>query len=304
MSKHKITVKKRSVKLGAINRPNRVIQAIRRTSTTKNKITIALPKRSVPPKIVEQRKIQQVVKTVKNGKNRIIRLNKKIVKDDNYRKLQELKDCGKERILVMIACGPSVLENDFSVLNNVDKIDIMVINKPLQQVWQPKYWAFCDQSQYRRNESEFHRYGGLLINSSAVLARKPNQVTIKAKATTGVSRNIHEGYVIGRSSVYANMQTAMWMGYDKVFIFGVDMCAVGGKLHHYGVNPDVPEDKRKERFEGEAKNYGIMASKLPDEIRNRFYFCSSYNPWGFTQKFNKWDHKGALERILELAKSI
>jgi hypothetical protein len=41
-----------------------------------------------------------------------------------------------------------------------------------------------------------------------------------------------------------------------------------------------------------------MASKLPDSIRNKFYFCSSYNPWPFVNMFNKLDHKEAIDKIL------
>jgi len=217
------------------------------------------------------------------------------------KKISGLRNIGKNRILVMIACGPSILEIDFKPLKKNDLIDIMVINKPVPSVWPPKFWAFCDHSQYERNRGQFKGFPNTIINSSAVRARHPNQVIIPAKHVTGVSRNLISGYVIGRSSVYANMQTALWMNYDKVFIFGVDMCAVNGKLHHYGTNPDVSENKRLERFKIEANNYLTMAKNLPDEIRKKFYFCSSYNPWSFTDKFNKWDHKKSIEKILKYA---
>lgn len=295
------------INIGAVKRPEKTI-AVKKTikKIGENKIAIKPISRKLEKsqRELNRIRIQQTVENTKNGKRKIVLAKNKIRKDANYDKISELRNSGSDRILVMIACGPSVLECDFSPLNGVNNIDIMVINKPLDQVWPPKYWAFCDQSQYKRNKDKFNSYGGILINSSAVLARRQNQVIITAKATTGVSRNIHEGYVIGRSSVYANIQVALWMNYDKVFIFGVDMCAIKGKLHHYGKNPDVPEEKRLERFNGEAKNYDIMASKLPENICQKLFFCSGYNPFPFVDKFNKWDHNGAVDRILKFSKSI
>jgi len=250
---------------------------------------------SINKKIYSQ-SVQRVV--IQQVNKQIIRVSKKVTKDENYNKIELLKNCGVGRILVMIACGPSVLEVDFTKINKLSNVDIMVINKPLKSIWPSKYWAFCDQSQFVRNESDFNNYSGLLINSNVVMSRKNNQVIIKAKHGVGVTKSLHDGYVIGRSSVYANMQVAMWMNYDKIFIFGVDMCKVGDKLHYYGINPDVKFDKRLDKFSTEAANYVIMASKLPDNIRKKFYFCSSYNPWPFVNMFNKLDHKEAIDKIL------
>lgn len=302
IEKKKIIKSIAQAKVGLIKKPKQL-----QIRDNKSEIIKIKPKSIIVPakreKSVRELNAIRIAKTVelaKSGKRKIIRLNQNSVirKDANYDKITNIKNVGVGKTLVMIACGPSILENDFSKLKDIPNIDIMVINKPLESVWPPKYWAFCDNSQHDRNKDAFNQYGGLIINSNVVKARKTNQIIVTAKATTGVSRNIHEGYVIGRSSVYANIQVALWMNYDKIFIFGVDMCAVSGKLHHYGVNPDVPESKRIERFKGEADNYNIMASKLPDEIRKRIYFCSSYNPFNFTTRFNKVSHIGAIDRII------
>lgn len=292
------------VRVGAIKRPQKVIKTKTVEVVKKKPQTVVIPKRQRSVREQNVVRVQRSVEAVKQGKRQVVRLNNKIKKDANYRKIQDIKNVGLNRILVMIACGPSVLENDFSILNDIDNLDIMVINKPLPSVWPPKYWAFCDDSQRKRNESHFKSYQGTLINSTVVKERKPNQVVVLPKAITGVSRNLHEGYVIGRSSVYANIQVALWMNYKKIFIFGVDMCQVQGKLHHYGVNPDVAENKRLKRFGDEATNYNIMATKLPEDIRKNIYFCSSYNPWPFVDKFNKWDHNGAIDKIIDISKSI
>lgn len=231
-------------------------------------------------------------------------LKEQVLKDVSYNKIIALKNTGADKVLVMIGCGPSVNEVDFSPLLNNLKIDFMVINKPYHKVWPAKYWAFCDHSQYERNIEEFNSYTGIIINSIAVKARahRATQVIVNVSSSKGVSYDLTRGYVIGRSSVYANIQTAIWLGYAKVFIFGCDMNpnGINGQLHHYGINPDVPPENRKTRFKAEAEHYDEMAAVLPEHLRKRFYFCSSYNEWPFVHEFNKLDHKKSVEFIISI----
>jgi hypothetical protein len=246
-------------------------------------------------KITVQQKRDNIVRAVKGSKPVIINRNGKTYVDP---KINSIKNVGVGRILVMIACGPSVKEVDFSFTEH-PLVDVMVINKPYKPVWPSKYWAFCDDSQRNRNLDEFKSYKGIIINSNGV-RENIGQIVIKMKHGKSFSHNLNDGYVVGRSSVYANMQVAQWMNYDKIFIFGVDMAEVGGKLHHYGVNPDVKPEIRKTRFANEATYYDKMAEELPESIKKKFYFCSSYNPFEFVSKFNKLDHKMAVEFITEM----
>lgn len=247
--------------------------------------------------------IQNHARSIKPNRTNVQNVSPAI-KDYNYNKLMSIKNSGSGQILVMIACGPSANEVDFLPLKGKNNIKIMIINKPISYIWPVDYWAFCDHSQYVRNKVDFDNYNGLLINSVGVKAKKPNQVLIKAIQGKGFNPDIINGYFIGRSSVYANMQTALFMNFDKIFIFGIDMCAVDGKTHHYGngFNPDVAPDLRIQRFEHEAAHYSGAGNILSEDVRKKFYFCSSYNQWPFTNKFNKWDHKDAVAKILEIAK--
>ena len=137
-----------------------------------------------------------------------------------------------------------------------------------------------------------------IINSTNVRVRKHNQIIIKSKPGFGFSKDIATGYHIGRSSTYANMQVADYMNYDKIYVFGLDMCPVDGKFHYYGKNPDVSDEERKARFEKEAESYSWAGKNLSVDIRNKFVFCSNYNPWPFIQQFQRFDHKTAVNEIL------
>lgn len=216
--------------------------------------------------------------------------------------IMRLKDIGFGKILIILANGPSVNEVAVDELNNKPNIDIMCVNKPNQKVWPTKYWSFCDQSQYSRNAGAWDSYNGTVINATAVRARRSNQVLIKNISGTGFSKDMTRGYYIGRSTTYASMQLALWMNYDKVYIFGCDMCAVNGKLHSYGKNPDVSDEHRLERFKQEAESYTYAAQNLSGEERQRFVFCSNYNKFKFLDSFPRMDHLQAVQLILESAK--
>jgi hypothetical protein len=219
-------------------------------------------------------------------------------------KIDTLKNIGIGRILIIIAAGPSVNEVDLTPMKGHSQIDMMCINKPYKTVWPTKFWAFCDHTQYTRNEATWNEYTGIIINSPNVSARKSNQIIIRTRHGKGFSKDVLGGYHIGRSSTYANMQVALFMNYDKIFIFGLDMTEVNGQLHHYGVNPDVSHENRKNRFQAEADNYTWAGQNLPLEIRKRYFICSSYNPWEFCQLFNKMDHKTAVRDILLIADTM
>ena len=224
-----------------------------------------------------------------------------------YKKAVEgLKNVGLGRILIMIACGPSIMEVDLPKLKEHPLIDMMSINKPDPRVHPTKYWVFCDQSQYTRNKETFEQYKGTLINAWSVRARHEGQILIRNRSGKGFSKNLLQGYYIGRSTTFANMQTAYWMNYDKVYIFGCDLCKPPGSdsLHFYGRNQDVDPSVRAKRFAKEAEHYMLGSKQMNLIERKKFVFCSEYNPWPFVKEFERMDHRKAVDHILEKANQM
>jgi hypothetical protein len=222
----------------------------------------------------------------------------------SVKQIEGLRNIGLNRVLVMVAAGPSVLEVDLMPLSGHRVIDFMCINKPYVPLWPTRFWAFCDHTQHRANIDVWDKYDGIIINSPNVRARKPNQIIIRTKSGKGFSVDVSKGYYIGRSSTYAAMQVVYYMAYRKVFLFGVDMCGINGKFHFYGQNPDVPNNARESRFPAEAQHYLWAGQNLPESVRDRFVFCSSYNPWPFLKYFTKWDHKEAVQKILDYVDEV
>lgn len=259
-------------------------------------------------------KIRPAVVSKRHSKSKLIQkagplfAKKKLqdrIAEENKGKVLKLKGLGKGRLLIMVACGPSVNEiKDIKKLQEHQKIDIMIINKPDQRIEKPRFWVFCDFSQYNRNKEYWEKYTGIVLNPLSMKIRKASQVLLKHKHGKGFSLDLTEGYHIGRSTTFANMQAALWMDYDKIYIFGCDMTSVGGSLHRYGVNPDVKEPLRLQRFKYEAEHYDHAAKILQEELRKRFVFCSSYNPFPFVEKFEKADHKNIVPIILKKADEL
>ncbi len=243
---------------------------------------------------LQQRKVERRGRSIRPAHNEsIVRAH--------VNKVRELRNVGSGRILAMIACGPSINEIPLDQLKGHPRIDIMSINKPDKRLWPTTYWAFCDMSQYTRNKELWDTYDGVVINSSAVKVGHRRQVLIRTRSGQGFSKDLANGFYVGRSTTYANLQTAIWMGYERIYLFGCDMGAVNGQMHFYGKNPDVDDKNREQRFAREAEHYHHAAATLPESDRKRIFFCSSYNQWPFVRAFNHRDHKNVIPEILDYA---
>jgi hypothetical protein len=248
-----------------------------------------------PQKTTRNTVVNKVVKKANGAKVHYVTRE---ISDDSKRKINKIKSYGIGKILIIIANGPSINEVELNRLRGYNNIDTMSINRPDQRIWPTTHWAFCDPSQYTAYKDLWETYSGTIINSTGISHLKENSIQIKNIGGFGFSFDLIKGFYIGRSTTYANMQTALWMAYDKVYIFGVDMCEVNGVLHFYGVNPAVPPEKRIQRFAQEAKYYEYAAANMSEADRSKFVFCSSYNQWPFVEKFNRLDHAGAIDHIL------
>ena len=239
-------------------------------------------------------------------KNTAVKYITRDVTADSINKIKQLKKHGSNKILVIIGNGPSINEMQLEKLVGHDNIHTMSINKPDQRVWPTTFWAFFDNSQLTRNIDLWNGYNGFIFNSTAIKKQKATSLQIKNTNGKGFSRDLSKGFYIGRSSVYAAMQIGMWMNYKHIYIIGCDMNPSGlnGKLHFYGVNPDVNPDVRKERFKKEAEYYDHAADVLTEQERKLFTFCSSENNWDFVNRYNKLDHKVTVDAILSKSKSL
>jgi hypothetical protein len=236
------------------------------------------------------------------GRNAAIPPQPAVVHPPNTNKaVLPFQGIGKGKILIIVANGPSHKEVDTTRLAVHPKIDVMSINKPDDRIWPTTYWTFSDKTQYMRHEELWKQYRGPIFNTPSVGVYKDNCIKITNLVGKGFSGSLTAGLYLGRSTTYAGMQIALWMGYDHVYILGCDMAAVGGKLYPWGTNPDVDDKLRASRFAGEASFYEWAGEHLAQDTRSRYTFCTLYNPWPFVDRFNRLDHRGCEDIILQHA---
>lgn len=221
------------------------------------------------------------------------------VSPQTIEKIKKLRNQGVNKSLVIIGNGPSILEVPLEKLKSIQGVEILSVNTPDERIWPSEYWAFFDKTQFRRHKALWDSYDGTIFNSTSIREQKEKSMQFKHMGGVGFSRDLTKGIYIGRSSVYASMQIALWMNFQKVFILGCDMNPEGinGKLHSYGDNPDVEPQARAARFEREAQSYDCAADVLTDEEKERFVFCSDYNEWPFVDRFIRVSHKTVIETI-------
>lgn len=265
------------------------------------------PKKSIPQqKIISQPKHIISRRNINAKSSRSTKPSVSVVTRDppesSTRRLRDMHNKYGGNSLVIIGNGPSISEIDTTRLI-LPNVDIMSINKPDMRIWPTKHWLFCDITQLKRHHDIWSTYNGYIFNSAMINESRQNTIFIKNIHGYGFSTDLTHGFHIGRSSVYAAMQVGLWLGYDKIYIFGCDMGAVvkDGKevLHFYGTNLDCTPESRKKRFSDEAKYYDDAGRTLSAEIRQKFFFCSSYNQFKFIDYFNRLDHQQAVDLICE-----
>lgn len=219
-------------------------------------------------------------------------------------KVAALKDTGRGRVLVIVANGPSISQIPLQKLKNHPKIALLSINCPDARLHSTDYWAVNDVSQLDAHHTLMANYPGILLVGNGVRRQVDNAVMIQVLEGKGWSSDLVKGYFLGRSTTYASMQTAAWMDYDKVYIFGCEMDPDAETLWFYGpTNAGIQADRRRSKFAAEAEHFQFAADHLSDAERARFIFCSEgLNPHAFVRSFSQLPVHRAVGHIIQSLK--
>lgn len=219
-------------------------------------------------------------------------------------RVEALRGVGAGRTLVILGTGPSVNQAPIERLVDHPTIDLMSVNRPDERVHPTRYWAIGDPKPAIRYRARMLDYPGQALLSTAtwLAGELPGAIYLNSLAGKGWSRELTKGYFIGKSTVYANLQTAMWMGYEHTYCFGVDMRPDAEQLWCYGDNPDAVPERRRAIMAQEASHYAWAAEHaLSPGERARIVFCSEgVNPWPFLQSFPRLKPETAVDTILDL----
>lgn len=215
-------------------------------------------------------------------------------------RIKDLKNVGTGKYFAIIGNGPSLLNIDTSILKSFPNLFLCTINVPDKRCWPTPYWAFFDRSQYHRHKELYKTFSGTIFNSTGIREENENSIKFRHISGLGFSHDLSKGLYIGMSSVYAVIQIALYMNFQKVFVLGCDMNnqVDSNQTHFYGINPDVKPDQRKLRFEKEANWYNHMAENVSADIKSRIVFCSKgINTWQFMNSFHSVTPNETVEFI-------
>jgi hypothetical protein len=217
-------------------------------------------------------------------------------------RLLALKESARGRVLIIVANGPGHSEADLEKLLDQPLIDFMAVNKPDSRIWPPRFWAFSDESQSIAHRDLLQQYDGTIFNTGAVKTLPAHAIIVKGSRRGFQTNLVTHGAHVGGTTTHFAMQLAAWLGYDHVYIFGLDMSrGADGKLYSWGSNLSVPDDRREKRFPRENATLDAAGKIMPPEIRRRFTVCSSYaiaRRWSFLKHFEAVPHLEAVDLIL------
>lgn len=229
--------------------------------------------------------------------------NSKFVGSDraNPAAVRATKGKGKGRTLVIVANGPSKKGADLERLVNHPEIDIAAINVPDQRVWPPKFWFISDFSQYRANARQFALYSRMRWGKIFLAgANVKGPACIQLAGSDHFSLDPSAGVHVGGTTTNVSLQMALYWDYDRVFIFGLDMCSIDGKLyewgHHKVFGPKF-DHARTKNFPHEAETLWAACDAM-GKFRNRVTVCSRHNRWPFVARLNRLDEREAVDLIL------
>jgi hypothetical protein len=216
------------------------------------------------------------------------------------------RGCGK--IAIIVATGPSRDEADLPRLRSAlgERADWFSITQPDMRLWPTEFWVFSDDNvlSFKKRETStrelWNQYKGTIVNPADVLSHKEGRVIIYRPRGGPFSRDLLRcGARVGRTTTHLCMQFVLWSGYEKAYLFGVDMDRDGcGKLYSWGSNPAVGDDARMARFDIEDANLSQSVATMTEAERSKFTFCSSRLKRKFSESFERLDHVAAVDEII------
>lgn len=216
--------------------------------------------------------------------------------------ITNLKGRGKGKSLVVCGNGPSLAEAPLDRLKGLSNVEFLAINVPDPRVWPTQYWILLDSVNMLRPECAgfIPDYQGIVItNHVKKNVQFRHMVRILLHRGSGIGRDMLCGVRMGNSSGYVALQAALYMGFQDIYFFGLDMWkSEDGELWNFGENSGIRPETRLKMFEADAEYWNIGADQLTPDERAHIFVCSTLNPWPFVKKFTQLSPIKGVEKII------
>jgi hypothetical protein len=139
----------------------------------------------------------------------------------------EFKNIHRGRRLFILASGPSLNEVDLSPLS---RRIVMGLNRSVLLFPETNYHCTMDQRLFEQYADELKKTRFLFT-----LEGRPWGVPIRLLGSEGFSWDLEEGVYSGYTISYVALQIAVYMGFNEIFYFGLDLSHdKGGNTHFFG----------------------------------------------------------------------
>lgn len=212
--------------------------------------------------------------------------------------LEKLHGIKSGRHLVIFAAGPSAKRAPIDKLAKLD-VDFAVINRPVNGIT-PNFFCAYDSVVIHDNIEYLKSFTGVIIGGTQVHFPGKEIWTFDNVGHNTFCLLASNGVCLGKSTTYAALQIFLFLGYEKICVYGLDMTAdKSGELYHNSRgNKFVPYDERLKRFQNSELKYYDNLPKLPEHLRERFYFVSDINPWPFFEQMPHSRDMNTVPKIL------
>jgi hypothetical protein len=176
-------------------------------------------------------------------------------KDSRYKKLLELKGKYKDKRCFICATGPSLKKEDVELLKNEYTFGVNSICSLYDETdWRPTFYVFQDYMVYESYEEMIRSAPKTMVLLGDPLSDYQRGKTVRLKAgwmryplnwaynkyemlqgrpfvkfSNDAYQRIYSGYTV----TYSAIQLAMYMGFQEIYLLGVDCNYKGGKHNHF-----------------------------------------------------------------------
>lgn len=181
-----------------------------------------------------------------------------------YNKIEDFKNLHSEKNCFILSSGPSLKENDLSLL---DRRITIGLNRSFLALPNTYYSCVMDHRLFDLYPEKIKESRYLFT-----LEDRPFGIPIKLLGSEGFSYDLTKGLYSGYTISYFALQLAVYMNFKRIFFLGLDLKNKGENTHFFGFD-HRSENHENTEYPKMIKSFNAIAV----ELKNRgveIYNCS------------------------------
>ena len=156
-----------------------------------------------------------------------------------YEQISDFRDLHTGRSVFILASGPSLAEVD---LTRLRRRIVIGLNRSSLVYPDTHYHCTMDERLFKEYEEVLRKSRYLFT-----LEQRSFGIPIHLLGSEGFSHDLTEGIYSGYTVTYFALQIAVYMGFNRIFLVGLDLKHKPGHTHFFGIDP-VSKNHEKTEF--------------------------------------------------------